>query len=313
MKAVLRIFLMLLSLLPIGAVAQNDVQFTDYTRLKSYYNPAASGTDGKLNVASAYSMQFVGYDNAPATMYVGADLPIFFLSPRHGAGVSLLSDKFGMFSTQKISLQYAYNLRIGKKGRLAIGVQGAILMEKIDPSGLKFETDNDPVLPSSEVNGQHLDLAAGLYYYHPKLWLGLSSHHLAEPVIELGERNEYATKRMYYLMGGCNISLKNTFLSLQPSFMVMSDMQSWREDVQCRLAYDYEGRSFYAGVGYSPDVSATFMVGGNFHGVSLGYSYQMYTTGVGLINGSHEITVGYKTDLDFFKKGRNRHKSVRFL
>ena len=91
----------------------------------------------------------------------------------------------------------------------------------------------------------------------------------------------------------------------------MSDMQSWREDVQCRLAYDYEGRSFYAGVG--PDVSATFMVGGNFHGVSLGYSYQMYTTGVGLINGSHEITVGYQTDLDFFKKGRNRHKSVRFL
>ena len=48
-------------------------------------------------------------------------------------------------------------------------------------------------------------------------------------------------------MGGCNIRFKNSFLSLQPSFMVMSDFKSWREDVQCRLAYEYESRSFYVG------------------------------------------------------------------
>ena len=70
--------------------AQNEVQFSDYTRLKSYYNPAVSGTEGKLNVVAAYSMQFVGFEDAPKTMYVGADLPIFFLGPRHGAGASLM-------------------------------------------------------------------------------------------------------------------------------------------------------------------------------------------------------------------------------
>ena len=104
-----------------------------------------------------------------------------------------------------------------------------------------------------------------------------------------------------------------TTLTLQPSFLVMSDFRSWREDVQCRLAYEYEGRSFYAGVGYSPSISTTFLLGGNFHGISLGYSYQMYTSGIGMVNGSHEVTVGYQVDLDLFKKGRNRHKSVRFL
>ena len=30
----------------IAAMAQWDVQFTDYTRLKSFYNPAVSGVDG---------------------------------------------------------------------------------------------------------------------------------------------------------------------------------------------------------------------------------------------------------------------------
>ena len=314
MGAKVRIVLALLLCLSVEAMAQNDVQFSDYTRLKSYYNPAVSGIDGKLSIAGAYSMQFVGYDNAPATMYLGADLPVFFLGPRHGAGVSLLSDKFGIFTTQKIGLQYAYNMKIGKKARLAIGVQGAILTEKIDPSGLKVKDQNDPALPSSEANGQHVDFAAGIYFLHPKYWVGASSHHLMAPTILMQEKYEFSFDRMYYLMGGCNIRLKNTFLSLQPSFMVMTNMKhDWREDIQCKLQYEFEGRSFYAGVGYSPDISATFMVGGNFHGVWLGYSYQMYTSGVGLINGSHELTVGYQTDLDLFKKGRNRHKSVRFL
>ena len=303
----------LLFLVSEGAEAQNDVQFSDYTRLKSYYNPAVSGTDGKLSVAGAYSMQFVGYEHAPATMYIGADAPVYFLGPRHGAGISLLSDQFGIFTQQRISVQYALNLKLGKKTRLAIGGQAAMVTEKINPGKMKLQDASDPSFPQSEVNGDHADFNAGIYFYHPNYWLGASAHHLAEPTVVLAERNEFHMDRTYYLMGGGNIRLKNPLLSLQPAFMVMSDLTSWREDVQCRLAYEYESRMFYAGIGYSPDISTTFFVGGKFHGISLGYSYQMYTQGIGMINGSHEITIGYLTDLDLFKKGRNRHQSVRFL
>ena len=62
--------------------AQWDVQFSDYTALKTYYNPAAAGTEGLLDVKGLYSMQMVGYDDAPATMYIDASMPIYFLSPR---------------------------------------------------------------------------------------------------------------------------------------------------------------------------------------------------------------------------------------
>lgn len=296
-----------------GAKAQMDVQFSDYTRLKSYFNPAVSGTDGLLNVAAAYSMQFVGYDNAPGTMYVGADLPVYFLNPHHGAGLSLLSDKAGMFTQQKISLQYAYNLNLSKRGRLAVGFQVGILTEKIDPTKVKLEDQNDPAFPTSAVNGNHVDFGAGVYYYHPRYWGGFSVQHLAAPTLVMNEKYEYAIERMYYLMGGCSLPVKNTPLTLQPSVMIQSDFQNWREDLQCRVRYEYEGRQFYVGLGYSPDISATVLVGGNFHGVSLGYSYQMYTSGVGMVNGSHEISLGYQTELDLFKKGKNRHKSVRFL
>ena len=45
-----------------------------------------------------------------------------------------------------------------------------------------------------------------------------------------------------------------------------------------------------------------------------GYSYEAYTnSAIGLGKGSHELFVGYQTTLDFSKKGRNRHQSVRIL
>ena len=95
--------------------------------------------------------------------------------------------------------------------------------------------------------------------------------------------------------------------------LIRYDGVAYRGDVTCRLKYTHDNKVMYAGVGYSPNTSVIFMVGGMFHGVNLGYNYQMYTSGVGLIHGSHELVVGYQTDLDLFKKGRNKHQSVRWL
>ena len=69
----------------------------------------------------------------------------------------------------------------------------------------------------------------------------------------------------------------------------------------------------WAGLGYSPTNSVTVMIGGNFHGIMLGYSYEVYTSAINIGNGSHELFVGYQTDLNLQKKGRNKHKSVRIL
>ena len=297
----------------LSTYAQWDVQFSDYTTLKSYYNPGVAGTDGKLDVAAAYSLQMAGYDDAPRTMFLSATLPVYFLGPRHGAGASLYSDEIGIFKTQQVNLQYAFNMKMGKKGQLAVGVQGSMLNETIDPKDLKLEQENDPAFPSSSVDGNGFDLGVGLYYYNPKFWAGIAAQHLTAPSLEMGETYQIDIQRTYNLMGGCNIKIKNTLLSLQPSFLVQTDIDNWREDLQCKVTYEYEGRKFYAGVGYSPSTSVTALIGGNFRGIQLGYSYQMYTGGVGILYGAHEITMSYSTDLDLFKKGRNRHQSSRYL
>ena len=69
----------------------------------------------------------------------------------------------------------------------------------------------------------------------------------------------------------------------------------------------------YGGLSYSPTNSVTVMIGGSFHGINLGYSYEVYTSAINPGNGSHELIVTYQTDINLQKKGRNKHKSVRFL
>ena len=67
------------------------------------------------------------------------------------------------------------------------------------------------------------------------------------------------------------------------------------------------------GATYSPGISISAMIGGKVRDVLIGYAYEFYTSGVGALKGSHDLTVSWQTDVDLFKKGKNVHKSVRYL
>ena len=86
-----------------------------------------------------------------------------------------------------------------------------------------------------------------------------------------------------------------------------------RGDITGRLVYTVDKKVMYVGLGYSPTNSVTLLVGGNVHGIMLGYSYEYYTRGISFINGGHELFIGYQMDLNLVKKGKNKHQSVRIL
>lgn len=91
------------------------------------------------------------------------------------------------------------------------------------------------------------------------------------------------------------------------------DGHVWRGDIGARVLYKHDNKEMYAGLSCSPTNSVTAMIGGSFHGINIGYSYEMYTSAINPGNGSHEIFVRYQTDINLQKKGRNKHKSVRYL
>ena len=312
MKRLLWIGLLLISL---GAKAQFDAAFTNAWALQSHFNPAAAGLDGLLNVRAAYNMQMVGFEDAPKTILITADMPLFFLGPNHGVGLGLYNDKAAIFSTQKISLTYAYHHKLWG-GTMSIGVKPAFLVEKTDASKLDLNDPNDPAFATSESKGQTIDLDFGLRYTYKKTWYaGASVHHILGPTITLGEdkMHEVTIDPVLYVTGGYRFRLRYPRYAIATDAILRTDLLSWRGDITARLEYDGDKHKMYGGVMYSPMTSVGVLLGYNFHGINIGYSYEIYTGGIGMLNGTHEIMIGYQTDLNLGKKGKNLHKSVRLL
>ena len=292
--------------------AQQEPSFSHYWAMEPSFNPAAAGKEQKINAVGAYNMTMAGFEHNPRTMYFAADMPLSLMGSQHGIGVQLLNDDIGLFSNQRLALQYAYRHRL-LGGRLSVGIQLGLLSEKFKASGLDLEKTSDLVFGTADETGTGTDVSAGLYYQHGQWYVGLSALHLTAPSIDIGEKSILDISSAYYLTGGYNIQLRNPLLSIHPSLLARYDGTAYRVDATARLKYTHEQRVMYLGLGYSPSTSVTVFVGGNFHGISLGYSYEVYTSAISFGNGSHELFVGYQTELNLFKRGRSRHQSVRIL
>lgn len=304
--------ILLVLLCSIKSAAQYDPSFSHYWAMETSFNPAAAGKVQKVNFVGAYAMTMAGFENAPKTMLASADMPFYALGTFHGVGALFMNDQIGVFSHKRIALQYSVKRPLWG-GVISLGIHAGALSENMDGSKLDLDNPDDPAFSTGEQTGTGLDLGAGLYFARSDWYAGVSVMHLNAPLVELGEKSELQIDRTYYLTGGYNIRLRNPFFTIHPSLLARTDGTAWRVDVGARVKYMYEKRMFYAGASYSPTNSVTVLLGGNFHGVSLGYSYEFYTNGISLRNGSHELCVGYQMDLDFGKKGRNRHQSVRLL
>lgn len=309
---IVNILIIFFALMSEKVSAQYDVSFAHYFDMQTYFNPAAAGSAPKLNINAAYAMDLVGYRHNPQTAYVSADMPFKAMGTQNGVGLLLMNDKLGLFTHQRLMAQYAYRRKLAG-GWLAIGVQGGMLSESFNGSGLDLEDSNDPAFAKSEIDGNALDLSAGLYYSRKNWYAGLSVQHATSPLITIGELNELQVDATFYATGGCTFKLRNPFLTVATSALVRSDLVGYRGDVTARLIYSHDGKIMSGGLGYSPTNSATIYIGGCLHGIMLGYSYEIYTNGIGPGNGSHEVHVGYQTDIDLSPKGKNKHQAVRYL
>ena len=294
------------------SIAQYDPSFSHYYDMEASFNPAAVGKQPYINVVAAYAMDMAGFEHNPRTAFVSGDMPFHVLRSFHGVGINFMNDQIGLFTHTKLDLQYAFQMSLFK-GQLRLGLQAGFISEKFDGSNVDLEDSSDPAFSSSELTGNTVDLGLGLFYMRGCWYGGASVHHLNSPLVSLGDNNELKILPTYYFTGGGNISFCNPFIALKPSFLFRTDGSTWRGDVTGRLVYTSESKMLYIGATYSPTISATILLGGSFHGVILGYSYEIYTSSINPGNGSHELFVGYKHELNFIKKGRNLHKSVRIL
>lgn len=298
--------------LPQKAMAQYDVLFSHYFDMESSFNPASVGKESNMNITAAYAMDMAGYEHNPQTAYIAADMPISFLNSMHGVGLQFLNDKLGLFNHLRISAQYAKQFEV-LGGKMSIGLQAGLLSEKFDGSGADPDNGDDPVFTKSAIDGNGLDLSAGIYFAAKRFYAGFSAQHLTAPTIKLGETNEISIARSYYATAGYAFRLQSPYMQLKTSALARTDGTTFRTDITGRLIYSNENRNMYGGLTYSPAHSVTLLAGMTIQGINFGYSYEAYTSGISIGNGSHELFIGYKMDLNFIKKGKNLHQSARIL
>ena len=191
------------------------------------------------------------------------------------------------------------------------------------PQGDASPADASPDAAPAEVSfthesGAYADAAIdlGLRYTYKELWYaGLSAMHCLGPTMTMGDDKLYKVQvdPTFYLSGGYTYRFRQPQFKLHADALVRTDLMAWRGDVTARLEYNGDKGRMYGGVMCSPTNSVAVLLGFNFHGVNIGYSYEMYTGGIGALHGTHELVLGYETDLNLFKKGKNLHKSVRLL
>ncbi len=302
---------------------QFDPQMGQYMYMPTGYNPAAAGEGDMMKVAGIHRMQYVNIPNAPMSTWFSFTSPFMIAKTRHGAGVRFLNDRYGLFTTQSLYVQYAYRQKLGPGylsggidlGFVNVGFKGDSV--NLNKMGDDYHDSNDEAVPTGSKSGMKFDMGIGLYYSALTWWVGASYSHLVQPVIELGDATVAKSQEIklvgtMYLVGGYRYRLKNyREWVLTPSAMVMTDFVSW--DVNLTMMCDYKDR-YRWGLGYRVLGSVNILLGVDIiSGLQLGYSCELPTSKLMLESfGSHEIYLAYSFDI-LKPRRTNKYKSVRFL
>jgi type IX secretion system PorP/SprF family membrane protein len=286
-----------------------------YWAVPTAYNPATCGLDSSLHVSAFVRSQWVGVENAPSTYFFGADLPFKFLRREHAAGLMLMNDEAGLFTTTSFALQYAFKMPLWG-GQLSVGFQGGAVNQAFAggeifiPDGDAWNPSDD-ALPTGNVSAMAFDCAAGVYYTRGMFYGGVAAQHLPAASLELDEYAYSELSRIYYFHLGGNIPIKRTLFLMQPSVLVKTLFPTTQIDWTLRATYD---QRFWGAVTYRHGDAVVLQVGADVKNFRFGYSYDVGTSALGQASGgSHELMASYIVKLDMGKKEKHRHKSIRIL
>ncbi|MDE6310347.1 MAG: PorP/SprF family type IX secretion system membrane protein [Muribaculaceae bacterium] len=331
-KRILHIILAIAGLITsFAASAQTDGQLSQYWAVPTLYNPAAagSGMGDMIRLRGGARMQWVGIDHAPMSFLLAGDMPFKLANKRLGVGIVAMQESAGLYKSLAVGAQISYKLRkLG--GEWSAGLQIGMYDQSFKGSEVYLPGDDDyhegsdEAIPTQDIHGTALDLAAGLRYEHKWFYAGVGCTHLTSPTITMnagdsqggsetaGERRyEFQASRTLYFTAGSNIPIKNTLFEIMPSVIVKSDFTFTSGQLDLRGRWK---KFLSLGVGYRWNEGVVVSLGAEIKNFYLGYSYDYATNAIHKASsGSHELLLGYALKLNFSDKNRNRHKSIRIM
>ena len=303
-----KIFILILGVISFIAVSgQQDPQFSQNMFNKLANNPGFAGSRGVIATSILHRSQWMGFseDGAAASTQnfsIDAELPFLY----GGVGLNVVKDNLAQFSNLGLQASYAYRTELGV-GQIGMGMSVGMFQSGLDGTKLNAAQAGDNAIPLSSVSGSKLDIGAGIYYNTQDVYIGISSSHMTEPVVEWSDGANYPLARHYFLIAGYYHEL-NPLLSLNPSIYLKSDGATSQLDINTNLIYN---NKMWGGVSYRLDEGLSLLAGMNVNeDFRFGLAYDV--TMINAMSNSLEFMLGYNFKIKT-KKVMSKYKNPRFL
>jgi type IX secretion system PorP/SprF family membrane protein len=204
------------------AWSQQQPLHTMFMYNKLLINPAYAGYHEHPCASAIVREQWIGFEGAPKTQSLSIHGPLS--SQRIGVGLNVQRRSIGVSSSTTVDGIYDYRFPVGT-GTLSLGVQASARFLKVDYSDPAVKTVQDiNIDPGVDALADSKFLAnagAGIYYYTPSFYVGLSSPRLMSSDIDFEVNNLFTAKEQahYYLMSGLALPL-NHKLNFVPQVLV---------------------------------------------------------------------------------------------
>lgn len=277
--------------------AQQDPQFTQYMYNTMSINPAYAGSKGYFSAVALSRTQWVGVQGAPETQTLSISAPVNYSGL--GLGLNIVNDRLGPSSEVYFDANASYTIRTSEEGNLAFGLRLGGRVLNLDWSKGRFR--NPDVVFNENVSNRFLPtLGAGVYFYKPKWYVGLSVPNF----IRTEHYNDFiesiAAERLhYFLIAGYVFDLSETF-KFKPAALVKAVSGApLSADISANFLYD---EKLTIGVAYrwgdSISTILGFQVSESLH---IGYAYDLTTSNFRNYNsGTHEVMLTF----DVFKQAK---------
>ena len=282
-----------LSIISLGAFAQQDAMFTHYMFNTLAVNPAYAGSRDALTVTGLHRSQWIGFDGAPTTQTLTMHTPIPFKNA--GIGLSFLNDKVGPTRMTSFYADFSYKIKITEKASLAFGLKGGVNLLKGDIANLQLTEAADPSFASNELSKLLPNFGFGLYYFTDTYYFGASIPKLMENDFssntvsaELGSEEKH-----YFFIAGSVFKLNDDFKLKPTTYVKITEAAPIEADITTSVIYQDK---ISVGAMFRTGDALGLLLGLHLTDVlEIGYSFDWSynNTTFSYNQGSHEIVLRY--------------------
>lgn len=309
-------FILIYLLAGVGLVRAQDMHLSQMYTNPLYVNPAFAGSSSYGRISTAYRNQWPNVGGGFSLASVSYDQYFREIHGSIGAYVDANFHASGGYREITAAFMYAFNAKLTEQLSLSLSVHGSYTNRYVNWETLTFPDQFSPsqgLMPGLPTQESLPDLPGGRFYgdvgvgallYGKYFYVGVSAYHLPRP--DVGFTAEYRLPIRYSAqVGGVISSKKSVYQSGAFSdWSISPNIVFTHQGVVSELNYGVYAtfRPMIAGVWFrqsfsNPD-ALIFMLGGEFKGVQIAYSYDLTVSKLKKSGGGHEVSLRFKIPYD---------------